>query len=47
MKLEIGLYTGIIIGIRSFEPTELNPYWETHLYIPLLYIAFMSKSIND
>jgi len=46
MKLEVGLYTGVMIGIRSFEPTEINPCWETHLYIPLLYIAFLSEPIE-
>ena len=46
MQLDIGLYTGLMLGIRSFEPTETHPYWETHLYIPFLYIAFMSKPIK-
>lgn len=40
MTIEIGFYSGITLGIRSFAPTETNPYWETHLYIPFLYIAF-------
>ena len=46
MRVEIGLYTGILFGVRSFEPTEINPYWETHIYIPLFYIAFMSNPIK-
>ena len=46
MSVEISLYTGIIFGIRSFEPTQTHPYWETHFYIPLLYIAFMSRPIK-
>jgi len=46
MSVNIGLYTGILFGIRSFEPTEIHPYWEFHIYIPLLYIAFFSKPID-
>ena len=46
MTIEVGLYTGILFGIRSFEPTEANPCWELHVYIPLLYIAILSKPIE-
>ena len=44
--IEIGLYTGLLFGIRSFEPSETHPYWEFQLFIPLLYIAFMSEPQN-
>tara|TARA_R100001244_G_scaffold132307_1_gene108017 strand:- start:1335 stop:1481 length:147 start_codon:yes stop_codon:yes gene_type:complete len=47
MVIEIGLYSGILFGMRTFEPTEANPVWELQLYIPLLYIAFMSAPINQ
>tara|TARA_B100001094_G_scaffold103732_1_gene100012 strand:+ start:41552 stop:41692 length:141 start_codon:yes stop_codon:yes gene_type:complete len=42
MDIEIGAYTGLLFGVRTFEPTEMHPYWEFHIYIPLIYIAFFS-----
>jgi len=46
MAIEIGLYTGILFGVRSFEPTEANPFWEFHIYIPLLYVSFFSTRVE-
>jgi len=40
-KLEIGLYTGIMFGFRTFEPSDTHPYWEHHFYLPLFYFAFL------
>jgi len=40
MDIEIGPYTGITVGVRTFEPSETHPYWEFHIYIPLIYVAF-------
>tara|TARA_B110000091_G_scaffold164440_1_gene175669 strand:+ start:49945 stop:50094 length:150 start_codon:yes stop_codon:yes gene_type:complete len=47
MTIEIGLYTGIMLGVRSFEPTEVNPVWEFQIFIPFIYIAFMSSPIEE
>jgi len=44
--MEIGLYTGILFGIRTFEPTEAHPCWELHIYAPLVYIAIFSKPVE-
>jgi len=45
MTIDIGLYTGLLFGIRSFEPSESHPYWEFH--VPLFYIAYMSVNIRE
>ena len=42
MDIQIGLYSGIMIGVRTFPYTEVYPYTETHVYIPFLYIAFIN-----
>jgi len=47
MIIDLGFYTGIMFGVRSFEPTEEAPYQEFQLFIPFLYIAFMFNPTNE
>lgn len=42
MRIEIGAYTGVIVGVRSFSEDENYPYTETHIYFPFIYIAFIN-----
>ena len=42
MDIQLGLYSGIMFGIRTFPETEVYPYFETHLYFPFIYIAFIN-----
>ena len=44
--IELGLYTGITFGFRTFEPNEYFDDYQIHLYIPLIYIALI-KNIED
>ena len=43
MRIEIGLYSGILLGVRSFAKDETYSYAETHVYIPFIYIAFINE----
>jgi hypothetical protein len=43
MRIEIGLYSGVLFGMRSFSKDESYPYTETHFYIPFIYIAFINS----
>ena len=43
MRIEIGLYSGVLLGVRSFSEDESYPYTETHVYLPFIYIAFMNE----
>ena len=43
MRIEIGLYSGLLIGIRSFSQDDIYPYTETHLYLPFIYVAFINS----
>ncbi len=43
MEIQIGLYLGIMLGVRSFPESEYYPYSEHHIYLPFLYIAFLNK----
>ena len=45
-KLEIGLYTGILFGFRTFEPTETHPYWEHHFYLNQKNYSYGKKYIS-
>lgn len=42
MEIQLGVYSGILFGIRSFPKTEVYPYTETHIYFPFMYIAFIN-----
>jgi len=43
MRIEIGLYSGILLGVRSFSKDESYSYTETHIYLPFIYIAFINS----
>ena len=43
MTIEIGLYSGVLFGLRSFSRDINYPYTETHIYIPFIYIAFINN----
>jgi len=45
MRIEIGLYSGVLFGVRSFSKDESYPYTETHVYIPFVYVAFINSEI--
>ena len=42
MEIQLGLYSGIMFGVRTFPQTEVYPYTETHIYFPFLYVAFIN-----
>ena len=43
MRIEIGLYSGVLLGVRSFSQDEVYTYTETHIYLPFVYIAFINN----
>ena len=44
---ELGVYWGILLGIRTYEPTEAHNQYELHCYIPFIYTAFVKKRQED
>ena len=41
MDVELGFYTGVLLGLRTYEPNEEYQRYEFHIYIPFVYLAFI------
>ena len=43
ITIELGLYWGMLLGFRTFEPDEYYNQREIQLYIPFMYLAVVKK----
>jgi hypothetical protein len=47
MTIELGLFPGLMIGVRHFEPTEVYPVYEFQIFFLCFYISIMSKPVDS
>ena len=45
--IELGTYSGMLFGIRHFEPNEYYNDYQIQLYIPFIYLAIVKKLEDD
>jgi hypothetical protein len=43
LTIELGIYSGVVFGFRTFEPNEMYDQSEIHLYIPFIYLGVIKK----
>jgi hypothetical protein len=41
--IELGLYTGILFGLRTYEPDINYHTYEVQLFVPFMYLAIVKK----
>ena len=41
--IELGLYAGILIGLRTYEPDINYSTYELQVFIPFIYLAIVKK----
>jgi len=43
---ELGVYWGILLGIRTFEANETHQAYELHFFVPFVYLAIV-QNVSD